>query len=481
MMPNYQRLLIAIAVLFLIVLARVPFLTQPLVGEEGTFAMLLTGTNSHNVSLVDRTNTGLESRCRLYVAKLDGVDYAATTDRNIFPYCFLTLVVNPITRVFFTEKLTFDQKTFHVRLVFLLITVVGILSILILLVQSSKDVAGREYVILNLLVLYVFTTPLLVGGSIQANLEGSIGVALFGLSSLCAYFGGCEKGNNPRIFIFIAGFLISLGKNEWPLIALLASLISIGAHNLLYRNLIDTLERKNQIRIGITYIYGLFTGILFSYLLSPKDYLDGYLLMTNMNSAHLSIWGLVGATWKLLYPAAALVGFASCLYLFQFKRSFEHGAITSISIATSFGMFAGFLNSGWIGDGFPRYFIPSVISLLPFLFVAVKGLTKYKGNHLTVILIIGLVINVSALLQPYFRGESITSVPGLSMTKLRSDMTLLVRQNLADRNSIPFDHSGIRYYFPDSDMVSNGMGLSGAKFILDKFGSKNMKIIVAPE
>ncbi|WP_146129730.1 hypothetical protein [Jezberella montanilacus] len=405
----------------------------------------------------------------------------ATTDRNIFPYCFLSMVVNPATKIFYSEKLTFDQKTFHVRLVFLLITVVGFLSILILLVQSTKDVTISRFTVLNLLVLYAFTTPLLVGGSIQANLEGSIGVALFGLSSLIAYLGVYELRKNVSVYIFIAGFLISLGKNEWPLIALFTSFFYILVLQFLYRDAACSLVRKRQFSTALTYVFGLLAGILFCYLLSPKDYVDGYLLMRNMNGSHLPILGLVRATWSFLYPVAALVGFALFLYIIRFKKNFEYGPIIFIWLGSGIGMFTGFLNSGWIGDGFPRYFIPSVISLLPFLLIVLRETKRNKDVFLAAILLIGLMINGLSLAQSYLHRESITSVPGLSTIKLRSDTISLVGQNSADRNLIPFDHFAIRYYFPDADMVSNGMGLAGAKFILDKFGNQTMRIIVAPE
>jgi hypothetical protein len=482
MISQYQKGLVSIAMFLVVVMARVFFLTQPLVGEEGTFAMLVTGTNSNTVSLIDSPRTELSKHCQLYVAKLNGVDYVGTPDRNVVPYCFLTQLVNPITKGFSKSDATFEQKTFHVRLIFFIIASTGFLALFLMIFFIKTDTSISSYVALNLIAVYFLTTPLLIGGSIQANLEGSIGVALFGLSALSSYVGTYKLIKNGGIFIFSAGFLISLGKNEWPLVALVCSLTYLLMHIIIYRKGSITYSKKNQIVVTLNYIFGLSAGILFCYFLSPKDYLDGFsLMMGGVNATNLRIFDLIRVTGHLLYPTAMLVALVIVMYLFNFKKYFVTGAIPFLWASVGVGTFVGFLYSGWIGDGFPRYFIPSMIFLLPFLIVSLPNLPKKLNVFLIIILICGVGVNTLSLVESYRRNESITSVPGLDTAKLKSDSISLIQKNAADRNLIPFDHFGTRYYFPDADVISIGMGLNGAEFIIRKFGHQGMTIIQAPD
>jgi hypothetical protein len=477
MITSFQKLLITGAMLLIIVLIRIPFLSQPLVAEEANFAMLLTGSNANVVSIVDRPRHTLSSRCQYYVAKLNGVDYASTTDRNIFPYCFLSEVLNPATKTFRTDALSFDQKTTHVRMVFFAITLVGVISILLILFWSQYAVSIPSYFLLNVLLLYILTTPLLVGGSIQANLEGSIGVALFGLSALFSYAGAYQLKRYGGVFIFIAGLLISLGKNEWPLVVLLSILSYVALHLIIYRNESNVIKNNRQIYISIIYILGLLTGMLGCYLLSPQDYLDGYSLIKNIQSTRYSIYGLLQIVGHLLYPVIVLVIIVISILLFNLKKCLNEGVVLFSWWATGLGLFAGFLQSGWIGDGFPRYFIPAVVFLIAFLILTMKHVANTRIWFAFVILFIGLSLNSYSLIRASISSGSITSVPGLDVKRMRVEMEQLVKKNSENKNLIPFYYFGTRYYFPEADIINQAVGPSGATFIINKFGNPNMKIV----
>jgi hypothetical protein len=439
--------------------------------------MLLTGDNVKTVPVEINPVTGLRNHCLLPSAKLGGVDYVFAPERNIVPYCFLTMVVNPITKYFFTDSLSFDQKSFHIRIIFFSLFLVGFFSVLLVLFLSQKCVTKRSYLLLSILVLFFFTTPLLVGGSIQAQLEGSFGVALFGLSGFLSYLGAYRLKKTSFILIFIAGVLLSLCKNEWPLTALSAASIYILISCFKRIKAIVGSGHKQQVYIAIIYILGILSGMLFCYVFSPKDYVDGYVFMKNINAARMSILALIQAVGHLIYPAAIIVALAGFIFIFNLKNYLKQGSILFIWIVTGTALFAGFLHSGWIGDGFPRYFIPSTISLLFVLLLTLPYLSKNKMNYLIGFLLIGCCFNLLSLTRAKLSSESITSVPGLNLDRMKTGMKALADKNITDPNLIPYGYFGSRYYFPEADIISNGFGLSGAKFIIEKFGNEKMTLI----
>lgn len=477
MITTFQKLLISAVLLILVVAIRVPFLTQPLVAEEATYAMLLTGNNVNTVPVESNPVAGLRNHCLLPSAKLGGVDYVFAPERNIVPYCFLTMVVNPATKYFFTDSLSFDQKSFHIRIIFFSLFLIGFLSLLLVLFFSQTSSSVRSYLSLSMLMLFFFTTPLLVGGSIQAQLEGSFGVALFGFSGFLCYWGAYKLKKNSFILIFIAGVLLSLCKNEWPLTALSAASIYILISCFKRVKAIVGSDQKQHVYIAITYMLGILSGMLFCYVFSPKDYIDGYVFMKNINGARMSIFTLIQAVGHLIYPAAIIVALAGLVFVFNLKIYLKQGSILFIWIATGTGLFAGFLHSGWIGDGFPRYFIPSIISLLLALLLTLKYLNKNKINYLICFLLIGVCFNLHSLAKAKLNNESITSMPGLNLDRMKLGMEVLADKNMKDPNLIPYGFFGSRYYFPEADIISNGFGLSGAKFIIEKFGDRKMTII----
>lgn len=481
MITTLQKLLISAALLILVVAIRVPFLTQPLVAEEATYAMLLTGNNIDTVPVETNPVAGLRNQCLLPSAKLGGVDYVFAPERNIVPYCFLTMIVNPATKYFFTDSLSFDQKSFHIRIIFFSLFLVGFLSVLLVLFFSQTRSTTRSYLLLNILLLFFFTTPLLVGGSIQAQLEGSFGVALFGLSGFLSYWGAYKLKKTSFILIFIAGVLLSLCKNEWPLTALSAASIYILISCFDYVKAILGSDNKRQVCIAITYMLGILSGMLFCYVFSPKDYVDGYVFMKNINGARMSIFALIQAVGHLIYPAAIIVALAGFIFVCNLKNYLKQGSILFIWITAGIALFTGFLHSGWIGDGFPRYFIPSIISLILFLLLALPHLSKNKMNYLIGLLLIGLYFNLHSLTRANLNNESITSVPGLKLSEMKAVMKALADKNIENPNLIPYGYFGSRYYFPNADIISNGFGLSGAKYILERFGDNSMRIIETSE
>jgi hypothetical protein len=316
-----------------------------------------------------------------------------------------------------------------------------------------------------------------VGGSIQAQLEGSFGVALFGLSGLLSYWGAYKLKKTSYILIFIAGVLLSLCKNEWPLTALSAASIYLLISCVSFFKAIFGPDNKQQTYIAFTYALGLLSGMLFCYVFSPKDYIAGYIFMRGINDARMSIFTLIQAVGHLIYPAAIIVALAGFIFVCNLKKYLKQGSILFIWITTGIALFAGFLHSGWIGDGFPRYFIPSIISLLLFLLMTLPYLSNNKMNYLIGFLLIGVCVNLYSLTRSKLNNESITSVPGLRLDSMQATMKALADKNIENPNLIPYGYYGSRYYFPEADIISNGFGLSGAKFIIEKFGNKNMVII----
>src|SRR5262249_3126840 len=90
------------------------------------------------------------------------------------------------------------------------------------------DSPRRRALVLSLL-LFGCSIPLLVGGSIQAQLDGSWGVLLCALAAALLLTAANSSGWKAQVLSAIGGFAGAIGKNEWILTLLAAALAAIGA------------------------------------------------------------------------------------------------------------------------------------------------------------------------------------------------------------------------------------------------------------
>ena len=123
------------------------------------------------------------------------------------------------------------------------------------------------------MLFYGLTTPLAIGGSIQPQIDASVGVALVGLA---AWLLTAAWGRGLQVWAAIAaGVLVGFGKQEWTLAFAAAWGVVL---------LLSKLWRcANASTLG-GFALGLGVGTALTYGLSPTDYLASFNLMDHFLS-----------------------------------------------------------------------------------------------------------------------------------------------------------------------------------------------------
>jgi hypothetical protein len=129
----------------------------------------------------------------------------------------------------------------------------------------------------------------------------------------------------------------------------------------------------------------------------------------------------------------------------------------------SIGLLLGFLQSGWIGDGFPRYFLPSLlisgifcITQIPYIFNS--NTRVFASGFLLIFLVLVSAMNIVNEVKKYNAGRSIT-VPDNYIE--RRKMMLKVRsESVRDPYIVAVTSPTIRYYFPEANFISRDIGMN---------------------
>jgi hypothetical protein len=471
---------------FLIILAyRVPFLTQPLVGEEGSHAMLLKGySNKITENVDDFYHSGnFRKDCLLVIARVESTYYVTGPSRTIVPYCFVEKVIGPMFRFVDPWARTFDQKSAFARLAYLMICGIGMLSLLYVSYQAAQKGTFTILLINILVVVYFLTTPIAVGGSIQPQLDGSIGVAIMGLMLVLLFKANASYDKKYRMLLScIAGVLVCFCKNEWPL-ALLAALFAIymliKLRSIFYKQ--DTLHlEKYQVpfqEMALGLILGLIVGVFICWALAPQDYLDGFQLMRTIRSEHFSVVKLISIQFPLIYPLGfAIIG---AIVAHGLSLRTPTNIVRSILLLFAGIISAGFLSSGWLGDYFPRYFIPSIIMLTGCIVLALPSIMKKVHLSIRVgciaILLSGILLNTYTLAKRAVHNVSITSQPGL-YNPLTKEI-IQEASSMAAVGDIRRTHSSVAYYTDDTDFVSNALSPDVVTKLLSKTGHAGLNVL----
>jgi len=196
-----------------VVAYRLPFLSNVLIGEEGTHAYLVLGPRPV-----------INGDDALFLARLDGKDILLFVDRNVLIYQFLDVVGRGIGQILPScREFTMACVSLHARFPFLAIFLGG-LAVAFLGVRRHLAFDRPWMLAAQMLVfLYLCTTPLLVGGSIQPQIDGALGVLIVATAAaLLLSVQEHDKTYRTVAAAFLAGMAGALGKNEWA-IALAAS------------------------------------------------------------------------------------------------------------------------------------------------------------------------------------------------------------------------------------------------------------------
>lgn len=442
------------------------------------FAMIVSGYQSPAIKVTDDLSSRIDQNCLLVFGHIDETgDTLGRPGRNIVPYCFLGLVVKPFITPFNVASLDFDAKSGLIRSVFLALSSVGFLALCFLSYLVSLRLSGYKALLPFLVLLYFTTTHLAIGSSIQPQLDGAFGFLLLSNAALLIYLG--SRPSSPYwsklLLNFLAGFLVALCKNEWPL-TLLVSVVLVYCMMFAYRTFLfyrgisaDANQSSLNLLVGIGLILGCLSGMGFCYLFSPNDYLAGFGLMKNIHGSrgsHLKIFfQTLRFNHQILTPNIVMLILGLWCIGKNWKSLLNQEIGLLILYILSFGILAGFMQSGWGGDGFPRYYSPPLLLGGVFLITQIPSVFPQSTKPIllkSVAGIFGLAIafNYGSLFTKFERGESLT-VPS-NYVDVKNALIGAAAINKNDPYGVMVHQVGLGFYFPGTNFIAIDLGREGA-------------------
>jgi len=487
-----RRILLCVISLVLIIGIRTPLLEKPLFREEGNFASLIIYPLSTQIKTIDELGVSdppFVQSCLLLVGRIDGKDILVRPGRNLMPYCLINKILHPLIKPYWQTLQTFDKKTKLARMIYLGISSIGLIASLILCYLVSLRLVGWAVFLPYLLFIYAGTTHLSVGSSIQPQLDGTIGVALLCSAYLMMYLSLSAQLKTKLCFflLMMSGMLISFGKNEWPIVFLVALLGSMGFYFFAkvatrkftipnsIRVIKTTLLKKISAFKITPLLLGIMLGSILCILLSPADYFSGYSLMGNIAAQRYAPWHLVLSYLDILKPLSIFIGIAVGLTYLQFKFSLQvFSYLPFIYFLFALGITIGFIYSGYLGDGFPRYFAPSLmlimmycINLLPIVMQIIHRLWLVP---ILVILML-LIYNNYQIIEVYRTTSISITIPGDTNWK-KNDLVRAAKLSNENSNQVYLIDASIVYYYPEANFISADMGKPAAEDLLKNYKNK---------
>ena len=443
--PRLAALLLFALFLGLLLLTRAPFLSNVLVGEEGMHAAFVLAKGNY----APVNEQGIP---QLMLGSFEGEAFLGATQHSIGPYVVLRWL-STVWPVAVDDPLAVSNglamRSIQARLPFLALYSLGVAGLLWRWATVCIERPSLRWWVFGGLLFYALTSPLAIGGSIQPQIDASVGVALVGLAAwllTAAWRPGFQGWAAVA-----AGVLVGFGKQEWTLAFAAAWLVVL---------LLSKLWSCANRNILGGFALGLGVGTALTYGLSPTDYLASFNLMDHFLSKSSDVnrlellmqWRsyLFSVLLMLLLMTMAGIG-----RLPQLVRQ-SPGAVMVAGGAWAIAL--GFAAAGWRGDGFPRYYAPALVASLYALQVFVLGwpdLGRRRNTALIglAVVVVGLAINFGVIGDGLSRKESITSIPGLRLKPINRRFERIMQGSAGDDQSVYVDHSGLWVYAPEKDFV----------------------------
>jgi len=429
-----------------LVASRLPFLPNTLLGEEGMFAALVI----HPTPSSTQVANGLPQQL---VGQIDGSPIYRGFEHPIIPYLVMERGIGVLGRAAHVLERDFATRNVVARGCFFALFTLGVLGLLWRAAAAWVDprAEGPKFVI-PAVVLYVLTTPLLLGASIQPQVDGSYGVMLMGLAAF-VLVAGQRRGFETAAFL-IAGILVGLGRIEWVMAFAVAALVVFVAQ--------VAFVTRAPFYLPLVFVVGLAAGSAVSYLASPPDYLAGLRLMHGIGRTSDGSFLAVRQQGILLAPALLLAAIAGVSCVLRRRSLLTEASGTLILTLGGILVIAGFAASNWWGDGFPRYYAPATVALA-FVVADLAGRASWSSLGRIAagaLVLVGLWFNAHFAHARVTQGASITSYPGAGLKALREQMAFSAELARAE-NAIMFENASIWIYYPDVNFVGRDLGLEG--------------------
>lgn len=462
-----QRQIVAgcwvLAFLALFFLSRLPFLSNTLVDEEGIFAALVADS-------IEPSSQSDQHFPQQLMAKVDGSRFYNPIERNIVPYLLIERGPGTVLRKLGVPAMAPKEKTEWIRAAFFVLFLIGTLPMVVSLCWSAS--LSKRGLLGIALMAFGLTTPLVVGASIQPQLDGSVGAMLLGLA---AFFLLSARSSRilPIVQFGVAGVLVGLGRPEWPMAFGGATLVVLC---------LCLLFRIRGWRLCCASAAGIALGVTLSFFISPSNFAGGFGVMARFYGMHqdpLIFWHEI----RFLWPVVALL--AAVLLIISARLRFWLGVnpgVVIVGVAAA-AITVGFAVSAWAGDGFPRYYSPALILscfALATLILRDKSLESRRVVWPLIILVcVGFGWDLFDLGRAKLDNVTITSVPGVPLSAVQARMASIAGQAAAT-NGIAFIDASIWVYYPQISFVEQSVGWDDAKQYLAARGPGLSERLIRP-
>lgn len=452
-------------------LLRMPFIANPLIGEEGSFARLVIGSST----VASKIPRGFPE---MLAGRIDGTEIFGFFQRNIIIYLVLDYPARWAGNLLWPAGGTFDSVTVSARATFLLMFCTGAWVV----GWAVARFAGGRGLLTALagfaLAAYTLTAPLMVGVSIQPQIDGSVGMLFMGLCGFLLLKGGTSPQAGG--YYLAAGLIAGLGRPEW-LIAMTGAAVVVAVASILFPDRVingadaGPRTRWRAVLPVVLFAAGLAIGTVVSIVVSPKDFFAGFSVLTRVSATTGGDLATIVQFRQFLLPLGVLSGAAMLMALIAFlnKKADGRTSLTggqAIALVGGVAIIVGFALSGWSSDGFPRYFAPAMLLVaIGAISLLSDPLPRWPAAIRGVVLILGcaygLYFNASSLLDSYRRQVSISSYHGYPLELARKRMTASAEISQS-QHRVVLEFSSLGLYFPKAEFVSTDWGVQGAKDLI---------------
>lgn len=470
------KLALAVALLALVVAARLPFVGNVLAGEEGYFAALV--LNGTPTSALDDNHLPRE-----IAGFIDGKPILQTFRRTVMPYMIIETIGRAVAARNALERLSAESLTIAARWPFAFMFLLGCLGLIALTVQAATS-AGKQASAASALAplgvtLWSLTSPLAVGASIQPQVDGSAGVLLLGSAATLLAIGNIEHPAARWRFL-AAGLLAGLGKHEW---ALAFAAATLGAWIVC---LIDPSGRRRNAMAFGAFLIGLTLAVALSYAASPADYRAGFSLMTNIfERTGGELWALQEPQWPFTAPILALALIDSVFVVAVLRPLVRTAPGLLLAYLGAAAIVIGYAASGWRGDNFPRYFAPPLV-IFPLVFVALwqrfrNVIAPAAGWIVVAGTLAGLAANYQFLAASHDSKVSLGDLRGAPLAQLEQNYGAAA-QLAHDTNGAVFTVTTTWIYHQGINFIGTGMGKDGAaSYLATHFPALKDRLVFPPQ
>lgn len=463
----------------LLLLARVPFLSNPLIGEESYFAFLAINNG------VDRIHPNLISHAPdgdhpdpthefLFYSRINGKIRMGAAEHPVPPYLFITRVMRSFSDGAHFNVLSFDQKSRIARLRFFYCFGFAMLLMFIVAWDALRGADAWTATLVGAVIAFGLSAPLMVGGSIQPQMDGSIGVICIAATSTCLYYSGRRMAISWSVALAaLAGLIAGLGKNEWAMAMMGAGLAGL-AGTLLVRHLTHDAQPPPMQAVVVFFcavIAGVAAGSIISYAADSWNYLHGLDVLQRTQRATFAKWMVTfSRRWEWIWPTTVLVAGAFAIALSGWRRLMLCEFNQAVILIWSLALFTGFAISSWPGDNFPRYFCTSTFGLLFFLAIFLPRLKipRLVKALATIALLAGLAVHINKLERFDADKIALGSEPGTSLPARAANLEW-TRQEIVATKQLRITDISFGYYYPALDFITNAVPEDQARNMMKEY------------